>query len=458
MLRSTLERYRRDWASWLTEVVGVRTLTTQQRLILEDLADPDIQRVIVKSGHGVGKTFLAACATLAHVCLYKSLNICTSSSQFQVRERLWAEVSKLYRSSRSPLGPMNALSKTGLWFGDKHNAVAVSTNNSNNFQGGHESHILLVFDEAQGVERDIWIAGESMMGSAYPKWLAILNPIYSTGEAFEACHNPVDWTVHTLSCLDHPNVVEDREVIPGAVSRKWVEDTKKKWGEDSPMYQARVLGQFPTVSEDCVLSLAQLEAVHALRPNTGEGTFAALDVARYGMDHNYLAVEEDGRVILMLSWQGQDLMTSCGKLTHVVEEYDIPWENVNVDGNGVGGGIIDRCRELGHYVNDVQFGAGPAGDNYELLGDTEFINRRAELYWATRERVRAHKLSIPKKYAQAWRDLTATKYSFRSDGSLKIEEKEQIRRRLGNSPDAGDAVAMLSARERNARPSVTLVG
>ncbi|WP_289460443.1 hypothetical protein, partial [Klebsiella pneumoniae] len=79
------------------------------------------------------------------------------------------------------------------------------------------------------------------------RFLAIANPTSPSGEFYQGClkHKAI-----TISCYEHPNVISGQEIIPGAVTKKWIEKRRDEWGEDSPLYISRVLGEFPDEGED----------------------------------------------------------------------------------------------------------------------------------------------------------------------------------------------------------------
>lgn len=458
--QKVLTRHQLDPVAWGNEVIGVR-FSGQQLIALRRFTNnlkPNggTGKMLIKSGHNLGKTWFAA--FLAHwfvqVFPYSQV-LMMSSSGLQVKERLFAEFRRMYRRSTKRLG--GSLLGLSLRLDDKWSVVAVSPNNPDNFQGEHAEHILILFDEAQAVDRDFWSAAEGMIGSSNGCCLGILNPLYTDGQAYENWKKPHEWELLTFNCMDHENVVTGEPIFPRAITRAWVEERKEEWGEDSPLYQARVLGEWPLVSSDTLITVSDLEkALLAAEKNTlgdiDQGTYLSCDIARFGTDFNVIAVLRNGRVIFMDCWSGIDTMATTGRIVHCMDEFSIDPRNVNIDGGGVGGGVVDRLREIGKPVNDIQFGGSPVGDCF--LSD-KFLNRRAELHWATRMALKGNRLVIPRRFSKAWADLLIPKYKFTSRGQIQVESKEDIKKRVGRSPDWGDAIVMLMARAQNAIPGVT---
>ena len=436
----------------MRDVLGIRILTDDQRALVRSVQDNP--RTLGQSGHSSGKTFIDAAIGLSFLYLYPGSEvIVTSSSMWQVKNRLWAAVSTLFEASKKRLGGGD-LTATQLKI--PHGKMsAVATKTPSNIQGGHEGHVLIVIDEAQAVDNGIWDAAESMMGGPHARTLCTFNPLFAGGAAHQATRKPREWKTVRLSCMTHPNVVTGRRIIPNAVTREWVEERRLAWGEDSPLFQSRVLGEFPETTEDTVISLSDLEACADIRrPLPGDGMRVSLDVARYGSDSDWCTIVEDGRVIAERSWSGLDTMRTVGNLSRIVDEYDVPWERVSIDVGGVGGGCVDRCVELNRAVGAVNFGGGAIGDwdvspyGAKLgIDGTLFLNRKAELYWTLRALLKKRMFSIPRKFERMWEDLLAMRYETRSDGKIKMESKDEMKKRIGRSPDAGDSVVIALSRE-----------
>lgn len=462
-----IARYQSDWGAFMREVLGATAtreakefgfdgLTSDQVKIIRSVQEH--KRTIVQSGHNVGKTRIAAWIALAFLYLYKpSQVVCTSSSREQVSKRLWAEVEKIHSMARMKLG--GEITATQIKCGPGHFAYATATHDASNLHGGHPPHILCLMDEGQGVKRPIWDAFESMMGGSHARTLVLFNPLAASGPAHEAAtRKRSEWKLIRMSALQHPNVLSGRELVRGAVTREWCEERLRSWGKDHPLYQAKVLGEFPALSENALISLGDLEGAKEWDaslgegPLQGDGTWLGVDPARFGSDDTRCCVLVDGRMIAERFWNGLDTMRSCGEIHRIVAEYDIPWEHVNIDGNGLGGGIVDRLQEQGNPVNDVQFGGRVQGDwsdramslaGVELgIAGQLFRNRKAELHWAARMLLKAKLLSIPERFERVWEDLLAPNYETASDGTVKVESKDEVKARINRSPDAGDSVVI----------------
>ena len=225
------------------EVLGVSMWSKQEEVLA---ALREHRRVAVKSGNGLGKGFSAAVAILWFLCCHDPAVVLSTAPTFrQVRHVLWREVHRLYQRAGRPLG--GKLLETRLEMSEGRFALGLSADSDEEFHGFHSPNMLIVVDEAEGVEEPIYEAIEAVMTSENCKLLLIGNPTTMSGTFRRAFHEDRDlYHTLTISALESPNVVEGQKVVPGLVSKRWVEERKKVWGEENPIYQARVLGEFPT--------------------------------------------------------------------------------------------------------------------------------------------------------------------------------------------------------------------
>lgn len=171
----------------------------------------------------------------------------------------------------------------------------------------------------------------------------------------------------------------------------------------------------------------------------GKGTgprVLGVDVARHGDDRT-VALFRDGDLVRagdIRSWRGLDTMQTAARVAALIEEYKP--DAVFIDGVGVGGGVVDRLRQMQHRVIEVNAGA-TAGD------DTRYFNLRAEMWGKMRDWLK-DRGSIPNDDALA-DDLTAPSYSYDHRNRVKLERKEEMKARGLPSPDVGDALAMTFA-------------
>lgn len=438
--RTVLDRGRRDPVWWFRHVLGVEQLTPQQVAVIESVRDN--RRTAVPAGHAVGKTWLAARLALWFLYNWKGSKVVTTAPTWtQVERLLWRELAAAHSRAAYPLG--GTPTKTTLDLGDDWYAIGLSTNDPTRFQGIHGERVMVIFDEATGVDQGIWEASEGIAVGEQDRFLAIGNPTDPTSR-FKAATDSGIWNTIRLSSVDHPNVIENRVVIPGAVTREWVDEHRTLYGgEDTSLFRARVAGLWPEQGDDMLISLAWVERAQQRWREETAGAVEAVgcDVARFGSDETVIiAIHENGHVGQPQSFRGQDTMQTAGRLNVM------RCAKLGVDDAGLGGGVTDRLNELGVSVTPVNAGSGASDSR-------QFVNRRAEMYWMVREMLKAGDLSLP-DHAMMAADLTNTKYTFDSRGRIKIEAKDDIRERIARSPDYGDALAIACWAWKSGGPAI----
>lgn len=446
-------RCRRDPLFFSAHVLGGDQPWRRQADIL--LALRDAPRVAVRSGHGVGKTWIAARAAIWFLYAHPhSIVLTTAPTHRQVRSILWAEIRRQVRSSRVPLG--GGLTETRLGLDDDWFALGLSTDEPERFQGYHAEHLLLIFDEAPGVSPEIYEAARGLLTSRHARMLLIGNPTAPAGPFYDAFRSPGWRTIH-IACAHCPNVREDRVIYPRLVTAEWVAAQREEWGETSPAYRSRVLGEFPVEADTRLIPLPWIHAaqersdrIHA----AGGPRRMGVDVARFGGDHTVLLVADERRVIEVQALSKLSTMETAGRVIAFAERYHVASQHVAIDDSGVGGGVTDRLRELGRPVIAVQAAASPASRH--------FANRRAELFWRLRESLNPASptpCAIPPRFQRLAGELARIGYRFNSRGRILIDSKDDIRARLGHSPDRADAFALAIAARRpeSAAPRAWLV-
>jgi hypothetical protein len=423
-----------DPVEWAEQVLKVH-LWSRQRDILRSVFNN--RKTTVRSGHATGKTFCAAIAVLAFLFLKRpSKVITTAPTWYQVSDLLWSEINHLVKT-RIPV-PVDIL-QTKLkieadWF-----AIGLSPKEDVNFQGFHQKHILIVLDESPGVRRSVVDGAETLMSAGDAHELQIGNPVEASGHFYDTFIDP-DYEKFHISCFDSPNFTG--ETVPDEIKAKlvttaWVEDRRRKWGEDSPLWQARVKGDFPIASEDQLIALSWAEEATRREATSGERRLG-VDVARFGSDLTVYSILQGNILREQIKESKKDTMHIAGRAKEIAEREGV--SIISIDDVGVGGGVVDRLREQSVQVN-------PVGGGESAINSEKFFNRRTEIWWEMREWIKTVG-QIPND-SDLIADLTAPKFSYTSKAQVKLESKEDLKKRLGRSPDLGDSLAIaLSAQKR----------
>jgi phage terminase large subunit len=259
--------------------------------------------------------------------------------------------------------------------------------------------------------------------------------------------NHEGWNVITISAFDTPNLagltveslleLSDDELdlnpYPHLTTRRWVKEKYKEWGSGHPLWESRVLGKFPTQSEDALFALTWLE--QAKLRNGEEGDFyAGLDVAGPGEDETVLCLRCGSKIILLQSWTNKD---PRGDIVAALQPYKVLLKEVNIDSAGIGYYMAQHIKDLGFPVTEINVG--------ERAKDSEkFLNKKAEIYWGFRMRAEAGDLAgLVDERAIA--QLVGIRYGHNSRGQVVIESKEDARKRGVKSPDRAEAIILAFA-------------
>ena len=429
------------------EVLGVK-LWAKQVEVLTALTEH--RRVAVKAGNGLGKGFCAAVAVLwfMHSHSDDAIALSTAPTFRQVRHILWRQLHRLYRPVAQTLG--GTMLDTRWELSDDRYAMGLSADGADQFQGFHSPNMLIVVDEAEGVSEEIYEAVESVMTSAEPLLLLIGNPTTMSGAFRRAFYEERSiYCTITISALDSPNVQAERVVVPGLTTHRWVEERKIIWKEGSSIYRSRVLGEFPQQGEDTLFHLGDLEAavnhivdaeswsvggktVIGAERSATEEVILAVDVARFGSDRSVILRRRGDSVEDIQVLRQMDTMQVTGWVAAAVREHNP--SQVYVDEIGVGAGVVDRLRELGLPVRGVNVAQ-------RARQDRKYVNLRAEGYWGLRERFTTGHISIPDDN-ELTSELASLRYSYDSSGRIKIESKDEMRKRGLSSPDKADALML----------------
>lgn len=432
----TLNRWFKNPGNFVKEAFGAKPEKWQKQA-LEDLRDHD--RIAIRSGHGVGKSTLLAWIILWWLLTrYPAKVACTANTSTQLSDVLWGELDKWWRKLPPGFKKLLELKSERMEFlGDPKQCFAVARTARKEtpeaFQGYHSPNMLFIIDEASGVDDIIFEVGRGAMSSKGAKTIMTGNPTRTNGYFYNAFHSMKEfWKTMRVSCEDSTQV-----------SQRYIDECKMEYGEDSNTYRVRVLGEFPLEGDDVVIPLHLVEAavIRDVQQIESEEVWG-LDVARFGDDATTLAKRKGNTLKEKVYWlKNKDLMQVCG---FVVDQYNAavkagePPEVIFVDSIGMGAGVVDRLSELGLPVVGINVAEVPA------FGD-RFMRLRDELWFSSREWFKTMEVKIPDDGALI-AELTLPTYNFTSGGKLKVESKDEIKKRtarsagsLGKSPDRADS-------------------
>lgn len=456
-----------------------------QRAIVARLIEK--HRVAVRSSNKGGKTEVLADIVLAFAQTGPTICVSTASGARQVEKGLWSRVNSQFLRAREPL--VGECLTMQLKVAPEWYAIGFSTNDKTSFQGFHAgvevpddpdavateaqadaaaveaieraSHevgkrsstkrLLLVFDEAAGIDQMIFDAAKGSMLGDHVYVLMAGNPTREADEPHEFCraHRPGShyWRIK-IAALDAPDELECDEAFVAPAWLAKASELEREFPEGTPDHRPRVLGQF--YSGDAsgrVIPYAFLRGADEATDVecVKRGPHVGFDTAAYGGDANVAALYVDSVKVSEDAWHSPDTVATWDRMKLLREHWQsqlgmaIPWSHVHIDRAPVAAGVIDIARSQGCELHPVDFGGEATYYWREVIGETKFKNRRAELYWSLRELLRRKLARIPRKYERSWQELAAHSYKIDGGGAVLIEPKEDVRKRLGRSPDHADA-------------------
>lgn len=446
-LGDRMTRYGAEPARWVEERLG-QTVWSKQREILHAVRDH--RRVAVRSGHGVGKSWtaaLVACWWLDTHPPGTAFVVSTAPTFAQVRAILWRYIRKHHRAGQL-VGRVNQtewlIDDELVGYGRKP-----ADADTDGFQGIHARYVLVLIDEACGVPEQLWTAADALATGPDCRILAIGNPDSAASHFRKVCRPGSGWSQMAISAFDSPNLTgEDvpEEMAAALVGREWVEEKAREWGVDNPVYRSKVLGEF---SEDSTHQVVRGSDVAKCRipPDNRPAPDLLLPV-ELGVDvgggGDETVIRERRGMRAGREWRAH---TDRPELIAPMVLKAI-WQSgaavVKVDSIGIGFGVIGELRNAGlrgeHVARIIGVNVGEAASRPD-----KFLNLRAELWWEVGRGLSESggwDLSVMDNADTTVAQLLEPRWDVDPRGRVRVEPKDEIRKRLGRSPDNADAVLL----------------
>ena len=442
---TTFERWRDHPEAMVREEFGVEPDAWQ----LEALqVFPHNNRLAMKACKGPGKTAILAWLILNFMTTRPNPKIgATSITGDNLSTNLWPEIalwmgkSEFCRSTfRWTKTRVEHKAHGSTWF-----AVARTWPKSGNAEeqanalaGLHGDYCMFVLDESGGIPQAVMVTAEAVLASGIEtKVIQAGNPTHTTGPLYRAC--TVDralWYVITIT-----GDPDDPKRSP-RIKLEWAREQIASYGRDNPWVMVNVLGQFPPSSINALLGVEEVEAAMKRAPREDVYVWAqkrlGVDVARFGDDRTVIFPRQG-----LMSWK--PVIMRNARTTDIAARVMLA---ENRFGNG--GEVltfVDDTGHWGHGVIDNLIAAGrtPIGLNYSGKAiDPRYKNRRVEFWLKGAEAIRAG-AALP-MLPEMVPELTEPTYTF-VNGVFVLEEKDQVKARIGKSPDLADAYMQTYALE-----------
>ncbi len=411
----------------------------------------------VRSGHGIGKSTVQAWAVIWFIITHPYPKIpCTAPTQHQLYDILWAEISKWKRHNK-------ILDNELIWTKEKlymkgHSeewfAVARTASTPDALQGFHAEHMLYIIDEASGVDDAIFEPVLGALSTLGARLLMCGNPTQLSGFFYDS-HNKNREQYKTFH-------VDGRN--SSRVSDEFVQTIINMYGEDSDVFRVRVAGDFPLAEDDIFIPLPLVEKSIQTEYYPGKHPdiiHIGCDVARFGTDKTVIGYRTDEKVQFFKKRVGQDTMKTADDIvllgTLLVSQYglqrgkDLPIP-IKIDDGGVGGGVVDRLRQLKRNNPDrfwwmeiypVKFGQKIRHKFYDDSTTYMMANLKKLLQPYDEEgKPKDVEIILPDDDALV-AQLSGRKYGMTENGKIRVESKKVMKDRGVQSPDEADCVLLI---------------
>jgi hypothetical protein len=511
--QSRRAEYKTNPRAWAKDYLGIDLWSKQEDMFNAVLTN---DHVAVRSCHGSGKSFNAALVACWWISTHEgedAIVVSTAPTYPQVHSILWENIRKfhamnadLFAQGKAPAKLPGYVTMGDKWISDAGEELGFgrkpADNNLHGFQGIHRRYVLVLIDEACGIKENLYTAVEAITTTQDSVILAIGNPD-DPATQFNKFFNSLSkdspkgiWFGIDISSFDSPNFTKnhaghydscnhpeeqhrkwcqerkwaerwdrdnalnlDPNVLAQLPNHEWVNQRRAEWGEDSPLWQSKVLGKFPDQSVNTLFSRETINRGWdtVVKPSHNGKTVLGVDLARFGPDFSTVYLAEEGYVIdsetgkatakqgkkirLIDFWGGKadeakpDGMESALRVHNLAQQNGV--DEVRIDGEGIGGPIRDRIVQLseGSYTVISVLGSSASPDRYR------WGNARTYRFDKVREDMFMGKIDIDIDDKKLEAELEMIQYSYKNRwNSMQVESKDDIAKRGLKSPDFADSL------------------
>ncbi len=434
----------------------------QERALLAFASNkPEHRRISLQACAGPGKTAIEAIAGWWFMGVQGDevehpKGAAVSISKENLRDNLWAEFAK-WRNVSPYLRSQFTWTSNRIFSNDHPETWFLSARawpksadaetQGKTLSGIHSKYVLFLCDESGAIPTTVLRAAEQgLSNTVFGKILQAGNPISLEGMLYAAANQlrHLWYVIRITGDPDDPDAwvhaPRVANVLPGVQTPKqWAQEQIDAYGRENPWVMAYILGKFPPASINALLGIEEVEAAMALHVRPEEYEWAqkrlGVDVARFGDDRSVIFPRQGIVAYKPTVMRHQDTAEIAARVYNGIVRFGA--EQTFIDDTGHWGhGVIDQLNAAGQPVIGVQYHAPALNPRY--------ANRRAEMWFRMADAIKSG-MSLP-HLQEMVAELTTPTYTF-VRGKLLLEEKDQVKARLGRSPDLGDALALTWAME-----------
>jgi len=416
------------WQAEILDEIGEKALAQAEGTLTEAI------RIARRSGHGIGKTALIA--WIIHWFLSTRPHpqaVITANTKTQLETKTWRELGKWHKLSINQHWFTWTATKFYLnehpetWFAA---AIPWSKDRPEAFAGTHEKYVLYIFDEASDIPDIIFETAEGALTTEGAIIIAFGNPTRNDGrfrEFFGRFRHR--WAGKKIDARQAKKANQ-------AQLQQWIDD----YGIDSDFCRIRITGDFPRAGSTQLIPVDLVEAAMQRDYTQTRDVWRiapvviGVDVARFGEDQSVICVRQGLHIHSFTSFRGIDIMHLASEVAIRIKKYNP--QAVFVDVVGMGAGVVDRLRQLGFGIIEVNAGE-------KAVDNDKYYNLRAEM-WNNLKTWLSSRGSLPDN-DELKQDLIGVQYGFDVRERLQLEKKTDMKKRGLASPDFADALAMTFA-------------
>jgi phage terminase large subunit len=443
-----IREWREDPSKFVKDCFGVAPDVWQEEALRAFASrDPIKSRISLQACAGPGKsTVLAWCGWNFLLCYAdrgehpKAAAISITADN--LKDNLWAEMSKW--RERCPLlveafewtkERIFAKSHPSTWFmsARSFSKSANADEQGRTLSGLHSRFVLYLIDESGDIGPAVLRSAEQGLSNCeFGKILQAGNPTSHDGMLYAAfTHLRNQWTI--IRITGDP---DDPRRSP-RIDKAWASDQIKTYGRDNPWVMSYILGQFPPSSLNTLLGPEEVETAFDRQYKEPDYDYQqkrlGVDVARFGDDKTVIFPRQGLVAFKPVEMRGARSNEIAARVAQAKDKWGSEVEFID-DTGGFGAGVIDSLMQTGFTPQAINF----SGKSI----DPRYANKRAEMWFTMAEWVKRGG-ALPRLNDLA-KELTAPQYTFQN-GKFLLEPKEQIKKRLGFSPDMADALALTFA-------------
>lgn len=486
--------YQADPIAFGQDVLG-ETFTDDVKVMLESVRDNPV--TVAMSANATGKTHGAARSAAWFYLAFPGSQVYTAAAppEANLRRLLWGELHSVFEH-HPDVFKGHDITTMGVTRSARSFISGVTIPISGSaavreakFSGKHAPHLLFIIDEGDAVPDEVYRGIESCMSGGHARMLIMFNPRHESGHVYRMVRDGRANVVH-LSAFSHPNVIEGKDRIPGAVTREVTVRRVNEWcrpltsnehpstdcfeipdflvGQTAvsqsgveypplkagwykiiePSFSYMVLGKYPAQASTQLISREWIDKArtrwdlyvteHGENPPAYTKGIMGLDVSEYGTDANVACCRYGGYVEMPVFWSGVDVITTADR---AAEEFKVRrLLRCNVDATGVGSGVSPEMQRCGCTANPVKVAEKPT----EQTEMGEFVMLRDQLWWSVREWLRTDGSAMLPPDERLIEELLTPTYEV-PKGKIQVMKKDLMRELLKRSPDRADALALTFA-------------